>query len=400
MTTEMTKIDPEEWHASNSLQYSRAEQSRMNSQLTRDETKRILNDTQASTVRLQDETTTNLTRRIDDVAFWKIEITRSSDEIMDEINQLNTSIENLNKEINACNIPLDVSNQCLGFRSQRESIDLVHDQPERHLIKEVEIIKGVQALLNKTLDRGHEQMRILKSCKYKLNKDLEDKADALTIDQVCALLDNEAPNLSMHMGPAPIVMQPITPQLWEDFSDLNIQQSEKQRSASQILRGIIDGVISQSRNDILFHRNSTNLAFKKRIEETMDAKLNLESQFENTVLEISSVEESIADLEKAISDKATPLKVAHTRLDNRQERLRVELVRDRPQLRLENEVTQLNNNIQTLRKQLELAEASRKELYRTKLDLEEDIAVKKKSLLIDEDQCLRLRDKLSEENNS
>ena len=45
------------------------------------------------------------------------------------------------------------------LREGRVSIDLVHDPVEKELLKEVEVIQGVQALLKRTLEQTVEQIR-------------------------------------------------------------------------------------------------------------------------------------------------------------------------------------------------------------------------------------------------
>ncbi|OON18108.1 hypothetical protein X801_06043 [Opisthorchis viverrini] len=42
---------------------------------------------------------------------------------------------------------------------RRSGIDLVHDDAQKELCKEVEVYKGVQALLQKTLEQTKEQLR-------------------------------------------------------------------------------------------------------------------------------------------------------------------------------------------------------------------------------------------------
>ena len=127
----------------------------------------------------------------------------------------------------------------------------------------------------------------------------------------------------------------------------------------------------------------------------------METQHEETRGEIAEVERTIQELTNGIESKAPPLMVAHTRLDTRQIRPRVEQVRDPPQTRLESEVADLNSVIDKLRLQLQLAEISLKNLLRTKIDLEEDVRVKKKSLYTDQEQCVNLRSKLkATESNS
>lgn len=46
-----------------------------------------------------------------------------------------------------------------GFREKHVGIDLVHDEVERELMKEREVIQGVSSLLQRTLEQTKEQMR-------------------------------------------------------------------------------------------------------------------------------------------------------------------------------------------------------------------------------------------------
>ena len=102
------KYVPEEWHASNHLQYSRAEYSRLASQQMRDETVRLLMDTDARTVRSQEDSTNKLIRRIDDASFWKEELGRKLEDTEQEIGELNASIQQLEAELSSTELPLEV----------------------------------------------------------------------------------------------------------------------------------------------------------------------------------------------------------------------------------------------------------------------------------------------------
>lgn len=44
-------------------------------------------------------------------------------------------------------------------RQKRRSIDLVHDDPEKELLKEVETIQGALALLERSREQAVEQLR-------------------------------------------------------------------------------------------------------------------------------------------------------------------------------------------------------------------------------------------------
>lgn len=84
------------------------------------------------------------------------------------------------------------------IREGRLGIDLVHDDVERELLKEATTIEGVQSLLHRTLEQANEQIRLLRSAKYFLDRDNEDKATALKIDKYCANLQETSLNLSIH----------------------------------------------------------------------------------------------------------------------------------------------------------------------------------------------------------
>ena len=63
---------------------------------------------------------------------------------------------------------------------------------------------------------------------------------------------------------------------------------------------------------------------------------------------IQQVEETIKTVENAIRDKEQYLKLAHTRLDIRQQRPNIELVYDSAQKRLIEEVREVEREIQRL----------------------------------------------------
>ena len=56
---------------------------------------------------------------------------------------------------------ISIDFQCDHFhcRTRRPGIDLVHDDPEKELMKEVEVIQGVLALLERTNEQCQEQLR-------------------------------------------------------------------------------------------------------------------------------------------------------------------------------------------------------------------------------------------------
>lgn len=72
----------------------------------------------------------------------------------------------------------------------------------------------------------------------------------------------------------------VTPDEWEDFSNKNILKAEREKNSAINLRSIIDGLLIQTLNDLQAQCEAVNLAFQKRIEETLKAKTKLEDHLE------------------------------------------------------------------------------------------------------------------------
>jgi tektin-4 len=83
--------------------------------------------------------------------------------------------------------------------------------------------------------------------------------------------------------------------------------------------------------------------------------------------------------------------VAQTRLDHRTHRPNVELCRDPAQFRLVQEVGEIQNSIDRLEQKLADSRASLNDLMATRMSLEQQIALKKNSVFIDRDKCMKFR---------
>merc|ERR1719370_2913636 len=83
------------------------------------------------------------------------------------------------------------------------------------------------------------------------------------------------------------------------------------------------------------------------------AKNELEWQQNQTAAEIQAMETDIRNLETAIRDKRNPLKLAHSRLENRTARPNIELCRDQVQYGLTDEVKQLEATLLALQEKLD-----------------------------------------------
>ena len=189
------KYVPAEWYAANNLQYSKAEKERAFAERLRDECARISKETDSVTRKAQEGVSHKFSQRLRDIEFWKEELHKKLSDNSDEIQSLLQSKLNLEESLKKLQYPLEVAQMCLLYREKRVSVDNVHDEVEIQLIKETEVIQGIQALIQQMLDQVVEQIRLMKACKYRLEKDLNDKLGAQDIDHSCARFTETTPGV-------------------------------------------------------------------------------------------------------------------------------------------------------------------------------------------------------------
>uniref|UniRef100_H2Y543 Tektin n=1 Tax=Ciona savignyi TaxID=51511 RepID=H2Y543_CIOSA len=386
------KFTPPEWHTSNLTKYNNAENQRSRSERLIDESARLIEEADKTTRRSQRDVNKKIAQRVEDISFWKSELELKLTELITENDTLLNYKTRLEKALAACQEPLAISQTCLLNREQRVSIDLVHDNVEKELFKEVEAIQGVVALLERTHEQTVEQIRLNRSAKYYLEKDLKDKANAQNIDTFCSELHNNSAGIDFRGNVVRIESHSVTPVDWAAFSNANIEKAERERNNSVNLRAGIDGILKQTADDMTTQCQAVNLAFRERVTETKKAKDKLEQHLDKVLAEISTMEKNIVELNKAIADKSGPMMVSQSRLGERTQRPNVELCRDPVQYRLINEVKTRMRYFIKMHANWRKLEAELKGLIRNQLLLEEDIQVKSNSLYIDEVECMRIRE--------
>lgn len=391
------RFTPEEWVLSNNTNYSTAEQQRKIAEHIRAEADRLIKETDETTVKTQEESTKRIDQRLTDISHWNSQVDRAKTEIGKELEQLLDYKRRLENSLAGY---LDknraLTKKCLQLRENRKDIDLVHDEVQKELIKELETIQGIEGLLQRTLEQVEEQIRVCRSADYYLDKELKDKFTAFNIDAKCHQMSNKDAGVTAgrHLGSDKITPNSVTPEDWERFSHDNVQKAERNKNAAQNLRSVVDSVIEQTREDLIKQAAAVDAAFRRRIQETERALEKDIDHLEKVVQEIADVEQTIQKLTVAIEEKEPPLMVAETRLNERTERPNIELCRDAPQYRLIGEVAQINESIRRLKESLAEAREQLKQLIRMQLQLEEDIDIKKHTLQIDRELCVPERKKM------
>ncbi|NXJ90094.1 TEKT1 protein, partial [Corythaixoides concolor] len=385
------KFNPSEWDNANKMQCASTESQKSRSEHMIAESRRLLDEIEKTTQKTRSDVKKKIEQRQEEIKFWKQELDNKLEQIVHETEALLTFKTRLEKSLESCKEPLVIAQNCLLNRQRRAGIDLVHDEVEQELVKEAEVLQGVIALLGRTLEQTNEQIRLNRSAKYSLEMDLKDKFTALMIDDYCASLASNTPDIRYADNAVKVEGNFVSSEDWIGFSNTNIEKADKQRNNSLALRALIDSILSQTANDIRKQREMVNVALRNRVKEVKDAKHKLETLLAMVMDETASQERNIAALKRAIADQEGPVQVAQARLGARTHRPHVELCYDTVHCRLISEVQEITKNIQR-QDTLAQAETERKGLSRRQLSLEEEIQVKENTLYIDEVLCMQMRE--------
>ncbi|XP_066134348.1 tektin-5 [Saccopteryx bilineata] len=384
------RYSPHDWDKSNELQVRGAEAARLWAGRLMGDSVRLMQDKDQLTRQMQEGTCRNLGQRLSDIGFWKSELSYELERLLGENQSLDTIKKRLECAAEEVNSPLQVALECLYLREKRIGIELVHDNVEQNLMKEVDLLKCCQEQMRKLAQRIDIQMRDNRDAQHTLERDLEDKSSAQFIDEKCFNLRNTSDSINFFHGVEKVNGTISVPETWAKFSNDNIRHSQNMRAntirlqeeAARLLETLSDQMWNQFTN--------TNLAFNARISEVTNAKNKLQTQLAKTLQEIFQAEDTIMLLERSIMAKECPLKVAETRLECRTRRPSMELCRDTPQFKLVNEVFTINDSLQTLQLRLRETQETLQLLVMTKCRLEHELAIKANTLCIDK-KCMGMR---------
>ncbi|XP_054247158.1 tektin-5 [Indicator indicator] len=379
-----------DWHLANMAQLKGSEASTYSAGRLNTDSRRLMQDKDQLTHHMQEDSTKNLGERVCNINFWRAELSYELDCLLKETQALETAKRRLECAVDELQGPLKIALECLYHREKRHGIDLVHDNVEKSLMKEVDVLKDCQETLTKHAQIINQQLGINRDAQHALERDLSDKSSAHFIDEKCFNLRNTSDSINFYHGVEKADGTVSVPATWAKFSDDNIKCSQHARANSAKMREDAEAELENASEEMWNHFVGTNLAFNSRIAEVADAKNKLQLQLAKTLQEIFQTEDTIMLLERSIKAKEYPLKVAQTRLEGRTKRPNIELCRDAPQFQLVTEVFTLDNTLQTLKLHLQEANDTLQMLVNNKSKLEEDISVKTNSFFIDK-KCMDMR---------
>ncbi|ELW67633.1 Tektin-5 [Tupaia chinensis] len=272
------RYSPQDWDKSNQLQVRGAEASRLWAGRLTGDSMRLMQDKDQLTRQMQEGTSRNLSQRLSDIGFWKSELGYELERLLTENHNMDTVKRRLECAAEEVNCPLQVALECLYLREKRIGIDLVHDNVEKNLIQEVDLLKCCQERMRKLAQRIDIQMRDNRDAQHALERDLEDKCSAQFIDEKCFNLRNTSDCISFFHGVERVDGTVSVPETWAKFSNDNIRHSQSMRANSIRLREEAEHLMETLSDQMWRQFTDTNLAFNARISEVTDVKNKLQTQ--------------------------------------------------------------------------------------------------------------------------
>ncbi|XP_021172531.2 tektin-1 [Fundulus heteroclitus] len=363
-------------------------------ELFRNECKRLILETEKACRRMQSDDSKRLDQRVRDIQFLKKELELKLEEIVPEIDVLVDLQSRVRKALELNQEALRVTVLCLDDRRRRAPSERMPDEVNTELLKEWETYEEVASLLQSVQEQISEQIRLNRSAKYHLERDLREKFEAQNIDNSCALMTvHSIHNLQMSkQNTAGLGSLAVTPKQWENISDLTMAKAEQQKSNSLSLRALVESVLAQTATDMQKQFKATTEALQLHIQQIKSTKSLQEEKLPKILSEINSQQKIREDLQAAIAENEHFLTLAQSRLALRQQRPGKEQCHDPAQAQLLAEVQQLTAHINKLREEVAQSEEEQRALARCQLDLKESIDTKANSLYIDEVICMQHRE--------
>lgn len=333
-----------------------------------------------------------LSKRIKDLAACRKKVRHALNAITEEIDTLDVCRAKIKGACRILMMPAAISKECLEMRTNRLEPDLVRDDAEQELIREVAIVDEIRRVFTETLRKAEKTMEELKAAKLRIEFDWSDKNVSLNLDKINHSLSPESSLILWHPGVARWTENSTSLEYWEHFSADSVKNCDEIRKKSEGLRDALMEAIAKGSQDMKTQCERTNQALAETVKATNEMCADLENKLKKNLQMIADIEKLYDFLQDSLRDYDKRNKVVMTRLMTRNyERPGVESCRDEAQYALMAEAKLIKEKTQELYDNLRQATIIRAELMVYRGQLEKQIAVKRKSCLIDDDRCSRLR---------
>ncbi|XP_059620318.1 tektin-1 [Phlebotomus argentipes] len=381
-----------EWKSNNHGKRIISEQQQELADRVISESDRLVDEIRLKTHQNHGESNHRLGERITDIKFLRDELERHKAEACAEEEALKTYRMRISRALAVFREKyLPIVSKCIAVRQERLQTDVVRDEVERELEKELRTTEeSLEALQKAHLDTN-EQIRKIRAAMYQVDKDIFLKASAQSIDEKCLEIKPSQLNLRVQKVNPEEETFATTMESWQRITLDTIQRTSQEINRGRTLRSFVDILLRQVAEDIFTRTEATNVAFKKRIAEVRATKDRLEDIHRETSRQVNEIERNLGKLEHELATKEGFLAACTTRLSERARRPASELCLDIPQETLLRELANLTLSCKQLTQMIADTKTTQRYLLNTQMQQEQEINVKMNSLKVDEVDCMSIR---------
>ncbi|KAH8403830.1 hypothetical protein KR215_003856 [Drosophila sulfurigaster] len=339
------------------------------------------------------ETNDALADRIIELNNWRQIIERTFKRIEDEIHALQEEKDITERELAALSSPIAVISEVLTMRDSRFGSEMTYDEPDTEVKNELRILENNQRLLAERCQKAWAKLTRLEEVRFKIGMEIENKVEAVDLDNVQLALDRNSAGISFKPDPMRNPKNSCSYESWLEHVKNIKQLAENELADTSAIREALFVCREKARNMLQAQQERAEHSIRKRIFETQRArnelewqKLKMKEEMESAVCEIKSLEESLRD-------KSNLLKLAESRLENRAQRSGKELCLDHAHDVLCQEVEKLREIRRCLKEKIDDAKANFNLLSDHAQKIDTDLENKQHSLMTDI-RALDLRSRL------
>ncbi|XP_064536143.1 tektin-B1 [Drosophila montana] len=329
------------------------------------------------------ETNEALTDRIAQLNSWREVISKTFERIELEIKSLQEEKALTERELDALTAPISVISEVLTMRDSRIGSEMTYDEPDKEIKNELFVLENNQRLLADRCQKAWEKLTRLEEVRYKIGMEIENKIEAVDLDNVQLALDRNSATLSYKPDPLRNPKNCCSYEAWLGHVKNMKQLAENELADTSAIREALFVCREKARNMLQAQQERAEHTIRKRIFETQRARNELEWQQLKMKEEMESAVCEIKTLEDALRDKSDSLKLAETRLENRAQRSGMELCLDHAHDLLCTEVEKLREIRRSLKAKIDDAKANFNLLSDHAQKIDVDLENKQHSLMTD-----------------
>ncbi|CAG9561492.1 unnamed protein product [Danaus chrysippus] len=291
--------------------------------------------------------------RIFEVSSWREKQRFTKEQVRDETRALKEEKNNTELCLESLQIPLMVVSQCLTNRDMRVPSELTRDQLGEELRKELHIIENNKRILTDVCHMGWEKIRDLNNVFCRLEREIQNKDDALELEYQVKDLNRDCSDISYKMDPTRIPPDTMTEESYVHCIENTIQIANQLMKESKALRETMFKSCEQARNQMYDQNQRVESVMRRRVYDVQRARNEMEWQKYKLETNLQKLDREIESLRAAVADKINPTKLVHTRLEIRTRRPVLERVEDKPMRGLIEETERVQTSSKLLEQKLE-----------------------------------------------